>query len=354
MLRIGVPSETKPMEGRVALIPEAVADLVGAGLAVHVQSGCGLGSGFSDQDYARAGAVLQPDAGALYGASDLVVKVKEPTASDLANLRPSHTLFCFLHLAPNPHLTDELCRIGLSAIAFETLEVGGRLPLLAPMSEIAGRVAVQAGAHYLHGSLGGSGVLLGGVAGTPKGQVVVLGAGMAGRNAALCAAGLGASVTVFDRQADALRQVESLHPGIAGRYMSESALKGLLPATDLLIGAVLLPGKAAPRLVTREMVAAMPAGSVIVDISIDQGGCVETMRVTDYRDPVFVEEGIVHMGVANLPGAVPRTASCALSGAILPWVQRLATVGPMGDEVLVGATNVRGGAVVHPALMQKT
>jgi alanine dehydrogenase len=220
------------------------------------------------------------------------------------------------------------------------------------MSEIAGRVAIQAGAHYLHGSLGGSGVLLGGVAGTPKGRVVVLGAGMAGRNAAACAAALGASVTVFDLQPEALRMVEAIHPGIDGRYMSEASLSALLPETDLLVGAVLVPGKAAPRLVTRAMVASMRPGSVIVDIAIDQGGCVETMRVTDYRAPVFVEEGILHMGVANLPGAVPRTSSCALSGAILPWVSRLASVGPEGDQALDAATNVRSGRVVHPALMQ--
>jgi alanine dehydrogenase len=352
MLRVGIPRETKSMEGRVALIPEAVAELVSSGVPVHVQSEAGIGSGFSDCRYVDAGAVVEPDAARTYAAANIIVKVKEPIDGDLQLLRSSHQLFCFLHLAPNPALTAELCRIGLTAIAFETLEVDGRLPLLAPMSEIAGRVAIQAGAHYLHGSLGGSGLLLGGVAGTEKGHVVVLGAGMAGRNAALSAASLGAAVTVFDRNVEALRLAEASSVRIEGRYMSEAALRSVLPQTDLLVGAVLLPGKTAPRLVTRDMVATMRPGSVIVDISIDQGGCIETMRTTDYRDPVFVEEGVIHMGVANLPGAVPRTSSCALSGAILPWVLKLASGEASRDPALSGATNIRDGRVVHPALVQ--
>lgn len=351
-LVVGVPKEIKPMEGRIALTPDAVSDLVSEGVAVWVQTSAGAMSGFDDQAYVHAGANIASDAAELYGKSQLIVKVKEPIAGDLPHLRADHLLFCYLHLAPNPELTRALLEKQLTAIAFETVEVNGRLPLLAPMSEIAGRVSVQAACHYLHGAMGGSGLLLGGVAGTQRGRVVVLGAGMAGKNAAQVAASLGAEVLVFDKNTDALRDVERLSPLIKGLYMSVATLKEALPQTDILIGAVLVPGARAPKLVTREMVRLMPRGSVIVDISIDQGGCIETMRVTDYRSPTFVEEGVVHMGVANLPGAVPKTSTAALSGVISPYVQLLAHGRAEHNTPLQKGVNVRGGVIVHPAILQ--
>lgn len=351
-LLVGVPKEIKPMEGRIALTPEAVADLVGDGIPVLVQSSAGEHAGFADDAYRRAGAAIASDAQALYGQSRLIVKVKEPVEGDLQWLRPDHLLFCYLHLAPNPVLTQALLAKQLTAVAFETVEVNGRLPLLAPMSEIAGRVSVQAACHYLHASLGGRGVLLGGVAGTPRGRVVILGAGVAGKNAALVAASLGADVIVFDKNTDALRDVERLNPLIKGLYMSRASLAEALESTDILIGAVLVPGARAPKLVTRDMVARMPRGSVIVDISIDQGGCIETMRVTDYRNPIYVEEGVVHMGVANLPGGVPRTSTIALSGVIAPYVHLLAHGRLDESSALLKGVNVKAGAIVHPALLQ--
>lgn len=351
-LLVGVPKEIKPMEGRIALTPDAVADLVNDGIPVLVQASAGEQAGFSDEAYRRAGATIAANAEALYGQSQLLVKVKEPVEGDLQWLRPEHLLFCYLHLAPNPALTQALLNKKLTAVAFETVEVNGRLPLLAPMSEIAGRVAVQAACHYLHASLGGSGVLLGGVAGTPRGRVVIIGAGVAGKNSALVAASLGAEVLVFDKNTDALREVERLSPLVKGLYMSRATLADALKTTDILVGAVLVPGSRAPKLVSREMVAAMPRGSVIVDISIDQGGCIETMRVTDYRKPVYVEEGVVHMGVANLPGGVPRTSTIALSGVIAPYVHWLAHGKLEDNPALLRGVNVRGGAIVHPALLQ--
>lgn len=351
-LVVGVPKEIKPMEGRIALTPDAVADLVAEGITVLVQASAGDLSGFDDDAYRRAGARLVDDAAALYGNAQLIVKVKEPVEGDLQHLRSDHLLFCYLHLAPNPVLTQALLSKKLTGVAFETVEVNGRLPLLAPMSEIAGRVAVQAASHYLHGSMGGCGLLLGGVAGTSRGRVVVLGAGMAGKNAAQVAAALGAEVLVFDKNTDALREVEKFSPLIKGLYMSGAALRACLPDTDILVGAVLVPGARAPKLVTRELVKLMPKGSVIVDISIDQGGCVETMRVTDYRNPVFVEEGVVHMGVANLPGAVPKTSAAALSGVIAPYVHLLAH-GKLDESIsLQKGVNVRAGVIVHPAILQ--
>lgn len=353
-MKIGIPLEIKPMEARVALVPGAVTELVQAGHAVGVQVGAGQLSGYPDADYQKAGATMLADAGAVYGWADLIVKVKEPVAGDLALLEARHLLFCYLHLAPNPELTRRLQDIGLTAIAFETVMERGQLPLLAPMSEIAGRVAVQAGVHYLHRSMGGKGVLLGGVPGADNGRVVVVGAGIAGRNAAKLAAALGAHVTAFDRSPDALRAVEAIASNITGLFAYPDAIATEIAQADLVIGAVLIPGATAPRVVTREMVRSMPDGGFIADISIDQGGCVETMRATDYRDPVYLEEGVWHMGVTNMPGAVPRTASQALSGAILPYVKKLASGDWKSVPSLVDGVNVAAGKVVHPALLSGT
>ena len=350
-MRIGIPQETKPREGRIALVPAACRELVRAGHEVWVQAGAGLLSGFSDAEYQHAGVQIARDAAELYARGELIVKVKEPIAGDLALLRAHHRLFCYLHLAPNPPLTRQLCDIGLTAIAFETVEANGKLPLLAPMSEIAGRIAVQAGAHYLHASLGGKGILLGGIPGTERGHVVVLGAGVSGTRAAETAAALGAHVTVFDRNSDALQRVCALSPLITGRMAYEQDIAAAVETADLLVGAVLVPGARAPKLVSEDNVKRMQPGSVIVDIAIDQGGCIATMRATNYEAPTFVLHNVIHMGVTNMPGAVPRTSSQALTAAILPWVQKLARDNWRDDPALRNGVNVSGGKIVLPALL---
>lgn len=351
MLKIGVPKEIKPMEGRVSLVPSAVAEIVHNRGLVYVEKGAGEQSGFYDQQYRKAGATVVDSADALFAAAEMIVKVKEPVADDLKRLRSEHLLFCFLHLAANKTLLEELKKRGLLAIAFETVESKGSLPLLMPMSEVAGRVAVQSAVHWLHASMGGRGILLGGATATERGQVTVLGAGTAGTFAIKEAAAMGANITVFDLNPDALRRVRELGPNVTGLYSSQGDIERVLKTTDLLIGAVLVPGAAAPKLVSRDMVKGMPEGSVIVDIAIDQGGCVETIRPTDYRQPTYVEEGVVHMGVTNLPGAVPRTSSEALSAAILPYVVQLAQGKLKSSPALKAGINVENGKVVHPALI---
>ena len=350
-MRIGIPKEIKPKEGRVGMIPHAVADLVHAGHEVFVQKGAGLLSGFSDKHYSQAGAVLCADAEETYAKGDMIVKVKEPVQGDLSYLEKRHLLFCYLHLAPNPELTKSLLDIGLTAVAFETVEEDGLLPLLKPMSQIAGRVSIDAGSHYLHQSMGGRGVLLGGVPGTDRGHVVIIGAGVAGSAAAATAASMGAQVTVFDNNEEALNRAALIADNVTARYAYKASIAEALEDADLVVGAVLLVGAKAPRIVTREMVRAMPNKSLIVDISIDQGGCVETMWPTNYEAPVFEEEGVLHMGVTNMPGAVPRTASQALSGAILPYAQWLAAGELDQHAALIKGINVRSGKIIHPALV---
>jgi alanine dehydrogenase len=349
-MRIGIPTEVKTLEGRVALIPDACSALVAAGHAVYVQSGAGMASGYSDDDYAGAGAQLRPDAAALYEAAELVVKVKEPQPAELELLRADHRLFCFLHLAAEPALAAALCRIGLTALAFETVAECGRLPILAPMSDIAGRLAIYIGANLLHRQSGGRGVLLGGVPGARRGKVVVLGGGHAGGSAARLAAATGATVTVFDQNPLRLREMHDLGGNVTALYPFPHALDRLLPEADLVIGAVLVPGAAAPRLVAAAQVATMAPGSVVVDISVDQGGCVETTRPTTYAAPTHVVGGVTHFGVTNMPGAVPRTASQALSSALAPWVLRLAADGWRDAPALAAGVNVEAGRLVHPAL----
>jgi len=349
-MRIGIPQEIKPLEGRVALIPDAAGELVQAGNEVYMQTGAGEKSGYLDSAYTTRGIQILPDAAALYGRAQLIVKVKEPIAPEYALLRPEHVLFSFLHLAAVPELARVLKQKGLTALAFETVEVQGRLPLLAPMSEIAGRLAVQVGAHLLHAPLGGSGILLGGLPGTERGRVVVLGAGEAGGAAAAAAAALGAEVTVFARSRDSLMRMHLLGPNVTALHSSQGAIATAVKQADLLIGAVLIPGARAPHLVTRAMVRSMHPGSVLVDISVDQGGCIETIRPTDYKNPTYVEEGVIHFGVTNMPGAVPRTAAQALSGAIAPYVARLARSGWEQDAALRTGINVQGGRIVHPAV----
>lgn len=351
-MEVGVPKETKPMEGRVALVPAAVSELVKEGHHVHVQAGAGELSGFSDQRYIDAGARIEPDAASLYGSTSVIVKVKEPIEGDLALLRPDHILFCFLHLAALPELTRQLLDIGLTAVGFETVEVAGKLPLLAPMSEIAGSIAVQAGAHLLHRPMGGKGLLLGGTAGTRRGKVVILGAGVAGRSAAHMAHSIGAEVEVFDVSSDALNHLRSELEGITTLYSQQDDIAASLTDADLLIGAVLLPGARAPQLVSRSMVESMQPGSVVIDIAVDQGGCIGTIHPTDYANPTYFEGGMIHMGVTNMPGAVPHTSSQALSGAILPWAKKLAAGLLETSPELMGGINLQAGSIVHRAVRE--
>lgn len=351
-MEIGVPKEIKPLEGRVALTPDAVKALIKDGHRVNVENNAGLLSGYQNEQYQAAGARLCSSAREIFSKSKLLVKVKEPIAADLKLLRADHLLFCFLHLAAIPKLTQALLDIGLTAIAFETVEdQQGRLPLLAPMSQIAGKVAVHWGAHLLHSSMGGSGILLGGISGTEPGEVTILGAGEAGRCAATVAAELGANVVVFDINPSARRAVASLSDNITAKAPEQDALPERLKNTDLLIGAVLVKGAEAPKLVTARNVVAMKKGSVIVDIAVDQGGCIETIRPTDYRNPTYTVSDVIHMGVTNMPGAVPRTASQALSRAILPYVKQLAKGELLSNPKLKQGINVAKGKLVYPALL---
>ncbi len=350
MMRIGIPREIKPLEARVALVPAACGDLVRAGHEVLIEQGAGEPSGFGDGDYSAAGVQVLPDAAALYERAGLVVKVKEPWGPELELLRPDHLLFSFLHLAAEPALTDRLLAIGLTAVGFETVADGRVLPILRPMSDIAGRLAVQIGTTLLHAPQGGKGLLLGGTPAAGRGHVVVLGAGSAGGAAIATAAALGARVTAFARDPAKLDALHRVGSNVTGLYPYADAVAGAVTEADLLIGAVLVPGARAPRLVSAAQVAEMSAGSVIVDISVDQGGCIETTRPTTYADPTYRVHGVVHFGVTNMPGAVPRSASLALSANLVPWVLRLARPDWRADPPLAGAVNVSGGGLVHPAL----
>lgn len=351
-MRIGIPREVKVLEGRVALIPEAAGELVRHGHEVHVEAGAGVASGYADEDYVRLGVQIAADARALHDAAQLIVKVKEPQAQELALYRQDHLLFSYLHLAAAPELTGSLCRIGMTAVAFDTVTDRGALPLLAPMSDIAGRIAALTGAQLLHRPQGGRGVLLGGLPAAGRGHVVVLGAGVAGGNAAAMAAAMGAQVTVFDRNRDKLAAMRALGANVTALYPFAHSVEEAVLACDLLIGAILIPGAKAPHLVSADQVRRMQKGSVIIDISVDQGGCIETTRPTTYADPTFVWEGVIHYGVTNMPGAVPRTASQALSAALIPYVLKLTQQDWRSDPGLADGVNVENGKVVHPALLQ--
>jgi alanine dehydrogenase len=352
-MQIGIPREIKPLEGRVALNPEACGDLVQAGHSVYVEQNAGILSGYSDDLYAAAGVTITPDATETYGRAQLIIKVKEPVAGDLALLQKDHLLFCYLHLAANPELASRLQAIGLTAVGFETVEADNRqLPLLAPMSDIAGRLAVQIGSNLLQQPAGGKGLLLGGLPGAGRGRVVIIGAGNAGGNATIMAAAMGAEVTVFDRNRDRLVAMRSLGNNITGLYPFRDAVRQAVVDADLLIGAVLKTGDRAPHVVNRHMVAAMGAGSVIVDISVDQGGCIETTRPTTYENPTYIEEGVLHFAVTNMPGAVPRSASQALAAALLPYVQQLTRTDWKSNPPLARGINIEAGRIVHPALKE--
>lgn len=350
-MRIGVPTEIKPREGRVALIPDAAAQLIQQGHEVCVQSHAGLQSGYSDHEYSKLGVSILPDAESLFDATELIVKVKEPIGPELSLLKKDHLLFSYLHLAALPELAEKLCTIGLKAIGFETVETSnGLLPLLAPMSDIAGRLSIQIGTHLLHSSMGGKGILLGGVPAAERGKVVILGAGMAGGNAARVAANIGAEVVVFERNRDKMAAMTALGHNVTALYPHQSRIQEEIKRADLLVGAVLMVGAKTPHLVSDDDVRTMQAGSVIIDISVDQGGCIETIRPTTYNDPTFIKHGVTHFGVTNMPGAVPRTASQSLSASLIPYLIELANAPGHLSEALQAGVNIDAGEIIHPAL----
>jgi len=350
-MRIGVPRETKTLEGRVALVPAAAGDLVRRGHEVWIEQGAGGKSGFRDEDYTRLGVRIAPDAAALYEKGELIVKVKEPIEGDLALLRRDHLLFCYLHLAPLPDLTKRLLDIGLTGVAFETVELeNGDLPLLAPMSIIAGKIAVQVGTHLLHQPMGGKGKLLGGLPSTERGKVVVFGAGAAGGNSAALAAAGGSHVVVFEKRQDRMEEMMRLGNNVTALCPYEEVVARETANADLVVGAVLVTGAVAPHVLSRDMIRGMEDGSVVVDISIDQGGCFETSRPTTWKEPTYVEEGVTHFAVTNMPGAVPQTSSQAICAAILPWVNKLASGNWRDNQALMRGINIEAGRVVHPAL----
>lgn len=326
---IGVPKEIKNHEYRVGLTPSSVRELTARGHAVLVECSAGAGIGAHDSAYEKAGAKMATNAAEVFSRADMIVKVKEPQATERAMLRAQQILFTYLHLAPDPDQCHDLVNSGAICIAYETVtQPGGGLPLLAPMSEVAGRMAIQAGAHCLERAHGGMGVLLGGVAGVPPGRIVILGAGVVGTNAAQMAVGTGAQVVVMDRSVEALRRMDrQLGARVMTIFSNRDNVEEQVLAADLVIGGVLIPGAAAPKLVTREMVSAMKAGSVIVDVAIDQGGCCETAHATTHADPTYIVDEVVHYCVANMPGGVPRTSTYALNNATLPFVLQLAEQG---------------------------
>ncbi len=326
---IGVPKEIKNHEYRVGLTPSSVRELTARGHAVLVERSAGAGIGAHDSAYEKAGAKMATNAAEIFSRADMIVKVKEPQATERAMLRAQQILFTYLHLAPDPDQCRDLVNSGAICIAYETVtQPGGGLPLLAPMSEVAGRMAIQAGAHCLERAHGGMGVLLGGVAGVPPGRIVILGAGVVGTNAAQMAVGTGAQVVVMDRSVEALRRMDrQLGARVMTIFSNRDNVEEQVLAADLVIGGVLIPGAAAPKLVTREMVSAMKAGSVIVDVAIDQGGCCETAHATTHADPTYIVDEVVHYCVANMPGGVPRTSTYALNNATLPFVLQIAEQG---------------------------
>jgi alanine dehydrogenase len=355
-MRIGVPREIKPSEYRVGLTPGVVEGLAAKGHEVFVEAGAGLGIGVADEAYVRAGAHIAADAARVFEAAELIVKVKEPQAGEVALLRSHHILFTYLHLAANEPLAAGLCGTGCTAIAYETVvDRQGRLPLLAPMSQVAGRMAVDVGAFHLLRPQGGRGMLLGGVPGVEPARVVILGGGVAGRHAADVALGHRADVTLFDISPAVLAELDARFDGrLKTLFSTPGAIEAAILEADLVIGTVLIPGASAPKLVRRAHLARMKPGSVLVDVSIDQGGCFETSRPTTHLDPVFVVDGVIHYCVANMPGAAPLTSTFALGAATAPYVEALATKGVAAafadDPGLAAGLNVQAGKLTHPAV----
>ncbi|MCF7818033.1 MAG: alanine dehydrogenase [Kiritimatiellales bacterium] len=353
-MKIGILKEIKVKENRVSCTPNGAHALVKAGHQVMVEAGAGDGSGFSDQQYVAAGAVMVASAAEAWSA-EMVIKVKEPVKSEYHYFRKDLLLFTYLHLAADKPLTDALCAAGVAGVAYETVQIGNRLPLLEPMSEIAGRMSTLMGCYYLAKSQGGNGVLLGGIPGVPVGNVLVIGGGTAGLNAARVASGIGANVTLLEVDIDKMHFIDmSMHGSVRTIYSTEAALLEKLSEVDLLIGAVLIPGAKAPKLIKREFLKRMKPGSVFVDIAIDQGGCAETSRATTHDDPVYFEEEVLHYCVGNMPGAYARTSTQALTNSTLPYALRLANLGLEGAMKQVAelrpGLNTYRGKIVYPAV----
>ncbi len=357
-MNIGIPKEIKVEEHRVSSPPSGVREFVKRGHTVFVESDAGLSSGFTNEEYISAGAIIMDSADALWSASDMIIKVKEPQASEYRFLRPNLILFTYLHLAAEEELTLAMLESGVTGIAYETVEdAQGRLPLLEPMSEVAGRMAAQVVSHYLERRQGGRGVLLGGVPGVTAAHVVILGGGTVGANAAKIALGMGARVTLLDIDLDRLRYLDdTLNGNLNTLYSNHINIARSIVTADALIGSVLITGARAPMLVTRDMLPSMPNGSIIVDVAVDQGGCVETTRPTNHSEPTFVIDGVLHYGVTNMPGAVPRTSSLALANATLPFAFELASSGVAGalraDSALLRGLNTLAGRCTHPAVAE--
>ncbi len=355
-MKIGCPKEIKPQEFRVGLTPNAAREAVGHGHDVIIESGAGAGAGFPDDDYIAAGARIVDTAQEVFAVADMIVKVKEPQAKERKMLREGQLLFTYLHLAPDPEQTKDLLASGCTAIAYETVtDAQGGLPLLAPMSEVAGRLAPQVGAWTLQKANGGRGVLMGGVPGVGPAKVVVIGGGVVGTHAARIAAGMGADVTVLDRSLPRLRYLDDVFGGVFGtRYSSAGNAAELVAEADLVVGAVLIPGAAAPKLVTRAQLSTMKPGAVLVDVAIDQGGCFETSKATTHEDPIYEVDGIMHYCVANMPGAVPRTSTIALGNATMPYMLALADKGwkqaCADDPHLLNGLNVHAGQLTYYAV----
>ncbi len=355
---VGVPAEVKDRENRVALTPGGVAELIHRGHEVLVERCAGEGSGFSDSEYERAGARLIDAHAEVFTQAEMIIKVKEPVPAEFSLLRKDQLLFTYLHLAANEKLTNALMEIGVQAVAYETVQLANRsLPLLTPMSEVAGRMSVQIGAHYLERTNGGRGVLLGAVPGVAPASVVIVGGGIVGFNAAQIALGLGANVTIIDKSVERLRQLDDiLHGRLTTLASSNYAIGEAIEFADLVIGAVLIAGAKAPKLVTREMINGMRTGSVVVDVAIDQGGCIETAKPTSHSAPTYEVAGVVHYCVTNMPGAVPRTSTLALSNATLPYALELADNGLIAaaahDPALASGINVLNGKITHPGVAE--
>jgi alanine dehydrogenase len=348
-MQVGVPREIKKQENRVGVIPPGAAQLARREVPVIVESGAGIGAGYTDDEYRAVGAEIVDTAAEIFERADLIVKVKEPQPVEIERLRPGQLLFTYLHLAADKKLTEDLVATGCTAIAYETVEIGHRLPLLEPMSEVAGRMSVMVGAYYLAKHAGGRGTLLGGVPGVLPGRVTIIGGGTCGTNAAKVATGIGAETTILELDSERMTWLDTAMPAARTLYSSEAALLEILPRTDLLIGAVLVPGAKAPKLITREMLRLMEPGTVLVDIAVDQGGCAETTHPTTHENPVYKEEGVIHYCVANMPGAFARTSTQALTSVTLPYVQTLATDGLAAacarHPELVGGISAMDGAL---------
>jgi len=350
---IGIPREIMDNEYRVGMVPAGVRELVRTGHRVFVEANAGAGSGIQDGDFSDAGATIVDSPQEVFSAAEMIVKVKEPLEPEFENLQEGQVLFTFLHLAPRPELTEVLCRKKICAIAYETVQLdNGALPVLAPMSEVAGRLSIQVGAHYLEKPKGGAGILLGGVPGVEHGRITVLGGGIVGSNALRIAQAMAAEVTVLDINLQRLEHLDELYSGRVRTLVSnEHNIAREVAESDLVIGAVLIPGRRAPRLVSRAMISAMRPGSVVVDVAIDQGGCIETARVTSHSDPVYRVDGVIHYCVANMPGAVPRTSTYALTNVTLPYILEIADRGPeralRENSALQRGLNVLGGNIVN-------